>query len=131
MTPGTARASGTRPSGDDADGSFAAKGQHLLCCQQCLSYNQTAKGANDSLLSKLKNVDDRYTYEAMELPASYDVMSTLAEIIGVCIFICKFDSDGKIRLGQQGRLEHLTQNLMYLLKKKPLAITIIYLHQEY
>ena len=50
----------------------------------------------------------------MELPASYEAISAFAEINGVCIFIYEFDSECKIRLGQQGRLENLTSGLIYL-----------------
>ena len=66
------------------------------------------KRKHDSLLSKLKKVDDRYNYKGMEFPTSYDAISTFEETNKVCIFKKEFDSEGKIILRQQGRLEHLT-----------------------
>ena len=39
---------------------------------------------------------------------------TFEEIKGVCIFFYEFDSQGQIRRGQDGRLEYLTHDLIYL-----------------
>ena len=36
-----------------------------VCFQLCMIYHQTAKGKHDSLLSKLKKVDDRDDYGVM------------------------------------------------------------------
>ena len=66
------------------------------------------KRKHDSLLSKLKKVDDRYNYKRMEFPTSYDAISTFEETNKECIFKKEYDSEGKIILRKQGRLEHLT-----------------------
>ena len=79
-----------------------------ICFQWCTRCHQTATCMNDSRLCKLKNVDDRYNYKGMEFPTSYDAISTFEETNRVCIFKKEFDSEGKIILRQQGRLEHLT-----------------------
>ena len=44
----------------------------------------------------------------------YEAISTFEEINGVCILIYEFDSEGKIGLVQQGRVEHLTNYHIYL-----------------
>ena len=76
------------------------------------------KGKTVSLMSNLKKVYDRYNYEGMEFPASYRAISLFEHINGVCVLIFEFDSEGKIILGQQGRLGHLTNCKKYLFKDR-------------
>ena len=52
----------------------------------------------------------------MECPASCEAISAFEELSGVCICICKSDSEGETRLGQKGRLEYLTNDLIYLFR---------------
>ena len=52
------------------------------------------------------------TIDGMEFPMYYDI-SACEEINGVCIFIYEFDSEGQIRLGQQGILGNLTNDRIY------------------
>ena len=59
-----------------------------------MMYHQSAKGNHDSRLSKLKKVADKYNYDGMEFPASYEAISAFEEINRVCIFIYELDSDG-------------------------------------
>ena len=73
-----------------------------LCFQWCMRYYQSAKCNHDSRLSKLKKVADKYNYDGMEFPASYEAISAFEDKNGVCIFIYELDSDEQIRLGQRG-----------------------------
>ena len=77
---------------------------------------QTATCMNYSRLFKLKKVDDRCNCEGVEFPASYEPISAFEEINEVCIFIFEFDSEGQIILGQRGRHEHLTDDLIHSLR---------------
>ena len=65
---------------------------------------------------KLKKVNDRYNYEGMEFTASYEASSTFEEISRVCIFIYELGAEGRIKLGQQGRLPHFTHGINYILR---------------
>jgi len=87
-----------------------------LCYQWCMRYHQSAKGNHDSRLSKLEKVADKYNYDGMEFPASYEAISAFDEIKRVCIFIYELDSDDQIRLGQRGNIAYLTDDLIYLLR---------------
>lgn len=71
---------------------------------------------NHLRLLKLNKVEDKYNYRGMEFPTSYEGVSTLGEINGVCILIYALDSEGNIRPRQNGRLEHRTDDLFYLLR---------------
>ena len=73
-----------------------------LCFQWCMRYYQSAKCNHDSRLSKLKKVADKYNYDGMEFPASYEAISAFEDNNRVCIFIYELDSDEQIRLGQRG-----------------------------
>ena len=68
-----------------------------LCFQWCMRCHQTAKRKNKTLWANLN-------YEGMELRLTYEAKSALENVNGICIFIYKFDYNGKIRLRQQGRL---------------------------
>ena len=67
-----------------------------------MRYHQSAKGHPDSRFSKLKKVADKYNYDGMEFPASYEAISAFEDNNRVCIFIYELDSDEQIRLGQRG-----------------------------
>ena len=81
-----------------------------------LEYHQSARSKNDSRLSKLKKVEEKYIYDGMEFPASYEAISAFEDINRVCIFIYELDSEDKIRLGQRGNIAYLTTDLIYLLR---------------
>ena len=87
-----------------------------LCFQCRLRYHQSARSKNDSRLSKLKKVEEKYMYDGMEFPASYEAISAFEDINRVCIFIYELDSEDKIRLGQRGNIAYLTTDLIYLLR---------------
>ena len=87
-----------------------------LCFQWCLRYHQSAKCHHDSRLSKLKKIADKYNYDGMEFPASYEAISAFEESSKVCIFIYELDSEDQIRLGQRGNIAYLTNDLIYLLR---------------
>ena len=70
-----------------------------LCFQWCLRYHQSAKGHHDSRLSKLKKISDKYNYDGVEFPASYEAISAFEGNNSVCIFIYELDSEDQIRLG--------------------------------
>ena len=46
-----------------------------LCFQWCLRYHQSAKGHHGARLPKLKKVAEKYNYDGMEFPASYEAIS--------------------------------------------------------
>ena len=87
-----------------------------LCFQCRLRYHQSARSKSDSRLSKLKKVEEKYIYDGMEFPASYEAISAFEDINRVCIFIYELDSEDKIRLGQRGNIAYLTTDLIYLLR---------------
>ena len=87
-----------------------------LCFQWRLRYHQSARNNNDSRLSKPKKVAEKYNYDGMEFPASYEAISAFEDINRVCIFIYELDSEDKIRLGQRGNIAYLTTDLIYLLR---------------
>ena len=74
------------------------------------------KSNNDSRLSKLKKVAEKYNYDGMVFPASDEAISAFEDNNRVCIFICELDSDAQIRLGQRGNIAYLTDDLIYLLR---------------
>ena len=86
-----------------------------LCFQWCLRYHQTPRGDHDSMLSKLKQVEEN-KYEGMAFQASDQAGSAFVEVNKVCIFIYELDSEGNIRLGQKGNVEYQTTDLTYLLR---------------
>ena len=65
---------------------------------------------------KLKKVTEKYNYDGMEFPASYEAISAFEEINRACIFIYELDLEDQIRLGQIGNIEYLTTDLIYLLR---------------
>ena len=64
----------------------------------------------------MKKVEEKYNYDGIEFPASYEAISAFEDINRVCIFIYELDSEDKIRLGQRGNIAYLTTDLIYLLR---------------
>ena len=63
-----------------------------------------------------KKVAEKYNYDGMEFPASYDAISAFEENSRLCNFIYELDSEDQIRLGQRGNIAYLTDDLIYLLR---------------
>ena len=81
-----------------------------------MRYHQTPRSKNDSKLSKLEKVSDKYNYDVMEFPASYEAITAFEEINKVCIFSYELDSENQIRLGQRGNVTYVATDLIYLLR---------------
>ena len=57
------------------------------CFKWCMKYHQTDKSKNSDRLSVLKKVEDKYNYDNMQFPTSYNDIKTFEENNKVCVMV--------------------------------------------
>ena len=92
------------------------KNEDLECFRWCMLYHQTKKEKNDDRLSRLKKVEDKYTYTNMSYPTSYSGISKFEVENKVCIFVYALDEEKGIICDKQGNCEYILNDRIYLLR---------------
>ena len=86
------------------------------CFRWCMLYHQSDKSKNSDRVSALKKITDKYNYDGMVFLVDYASIETFEELNKVCIFVYELDEESKIRLSKAGKIEYLTNDLVYLLR---------------
>ena len=63
------------------------------CFKWCMKYHQTDKSKHSDRLSVLKKVEDKYNYDNMHFPTSYDDIKTFEENNKVCVMVYTTSTD--------------------------------------
>ncbi|MFM7982811.1 MAG: hypothetical protein ACKPKO_26155, partial [Candidatus Fonsibacter sp.] len=63
----------------------------------------------------LKKINDKYSYDDISFPVSYEDISKFEEMNEVCIFVYEIDED-KIIKSKEGNTDYLLKDLVYLLR---------------
>jgi hypothetical protein len=66
------------------------------CFRWCLKYHQSKQKKNDDRISVLKNIEDKYNYEGIEFPVTFDDITKFEDNNQVCIFVYYIDDDNNI-----------------------------------
>ena len=80
------------------------------CFKWCMKYHQSKKEKNDDRITNLSKIEDKYNYDDLTYPASYDNISNFESKNNVCVFIYSIgannkiikEKDGEIRFFQSG-----------------------------
>ena len=86
------------------------------CFKWCMKYHQSAKDKNASRICKLKKVDDKYNYEEIEYPTSYDDIYRFEELNKVCIYVFTLTENNDIIKDKEGTTNYTHNELIYLLR---------------
>ena len=62
-----------------------------------MKYHQTDKSKHSDRLSVLKKVEDRYNYDNMQFPTSYDDIKTFEENNKVCVMVYTTPTENMIQ----------------------------------
>ena len=90
--------------------------------QECFKWNalyhQTPKGKHDDRLSVLKKVVDKYKWDGINFPASYEDVYKFEELNQICVFIYGLDNRTNIYCDKKGNSKYILNDCMYLLRVK-------------
>ena len=86
------------------------------CFKWCMKYHQSAKDKNASRICKLKKVVDKYNYEEIEYPTSYDDIYRFEELNKVCIYVFTLTENNDIIKDKEGTANYIHNELIYLLR---------------
>ena len=78
-------------------------------------YHQTNQAKNDDRLSVLKKVEDKYNWDGVNFPASYEDIMHFEEQNKVSVFVYTVTGDGEIVKDKDGNGNYL-ENLVTLLR---------------
>ena len=92
------------------------KNEDHECFKWCMKYHQSDKSNHASRVTNLLKVDDKYNYDDMEYPATYDDISNFEEVNQVCINIYTLTENSDIILEKEGRYEYVSNDVIYLLR---------------
>ena len=87
------------------------------CFCWCLKYHQSKKGKNDLRISALRKVEDKYNYQDIQFPVSYDDIAVFEEQNQVSIYVYEInESNNKIDESNRGNYNYITNDIIYLLR---------------
>ena len=86
------------------------------CFSWCMKYHQTNQVKNDDRISVLNKVEDKYNYDNVNMPASYDDVKIFEDNNKVCVNIYVIGEHDTIILDYMGNIEHIKNNIIYLLR---------------
>ena len=88
-----------------------------LCFKYCMLYHQTSKGKHDSRVTVLKKVADKYKWEGIGFPASFNDVEKFEHLNQVCINVWGISEANEVhplRLGSIPYIKNDTINLLLL-----------------
>ena len=86
------------------------------CFKWCVKYHQTKQEKHDDRVSVLKKVVDKYSYDDMNFPASYEDIETFEENNKVSVFVYCIGDDNSIVREKRGNRNYCTNDCIYLLR---------------
>ena len=63
--------------------------EDVECFKWCIRYHRSEQGKNESRITKLSDVNDKYNYESMEYPTSYADIYNFEKINEICILFTR------------------------------------------
>ena len=96
-----------------------------------MRYHQSQQEKNDSRLSVLSKVADKYDYTGVEFPASYDDIARFEELNKVCVFVYIINEEGKIHKERDGNLEIFAERYSVSAEDRAGGELPLHLHQAH
>jgi hypothetical protein len=81
-----------------------------------MKYHQSEKKKHDDRVTVLKKLEDKYNYDGISFPVSYDDVKKFEINNSCCIFIYYVSEDGKIIKERDGNFTYYGKYLIYLLR---------------
>jgi hypothetical protein len=91
------------------------KNNDQKCFKWCMKYHQTQQNKNQQNISFLKKIKDKYNYDGIDFPTTYDDITKFEDQNKVCIFIFEIDDEGGIIKSRNGNTNYIHDDLIYLL----------------
>ena len=88
----------------------------LECFKWCAKYHQTKKSKNDDRITILKTVDDKYNYNNVNYPASYDDIKQFEDNNKISVFVYTINEEGEIIRDYMGNVEYIHNETLNLLR---------------
>ena len=85
------------------------------CFKWCMKYHQSDKIKNSDKITALAKLEDKYNYDGVEFPTSYDDIKTFEENNKVGVLVYELDNDNIIK-EYPGNKEYLLNDRIYLLR---------------
>ena len=86
------------------------------CFEWCTKYHQTPKAKHDDRTTVLSKADDKYNYDNIHYPASFDDIKTFENNNKVCVNVYRIDQDNSIVLDYAGDIDYIKNDIIYLLR---------------
>jgi len=92
------------------------KNEDQKCFQWCMKYHQSEKKKNDDRTTVLCKIEDKFKYDGISYPTSYDDIAKFEEMNKVCIYVYSIDEENNVVCDFVGNNEYIDTNLIYLLR---------------
>jgi hypothetical protein len=92
------------------------KNEDQECFKWCMKYHQTKKEKHDDRISVLSKIEDKYKYDGISYPATYDDIKKFEDMNQVCIYVYTVDDNNDIVCDSPGKAEYILNDLIYLLR---------------
>ena len=86
------------------------------CFYWCVKYHSTAKEKHYDRVSVLKKLEDKYNFEGVDYPASYDDIKVFEENNKVGVVVYGMDEEKAIVKEYHGNKDYLLNDRIYLLR---------------
>jgi hypothetical protein len=81
-----------------------------------MKYHQSEKKKHDDRVTVLSKLEDKYNYDGISFPVSYDDVKQFEINNECCIFIYRINEDGGITKERDGNFKYYGKDLIYLLR---------------
>ena len=88
------------------------RNENQECFKWCVKCHQSDKSSHASRLSNWLQVEDKYNYEGIAYPATYDDIYSFEEINKVCISIYTLSKKQSVIFEKKGRYEYVTNDMI-------------------
>ena len=97
-------------------GLINVKNNDQECFRWCMRYHQSPQGKHDDRTTALSKYEDKYNYDGISYPTTYEDINHFQEINKVCIYVYTIDETDNIICDSAGKNEYILNDRIYLLK---------------
>ena len=97
-------------------GLINVKNNDQECFRWCMRYHQSPQGKHDDRTTALSKYEDKYNYDGISYPTTYEDINHFQEINKVCMYVYTIDETDNIICDSAGKNEYILNDRIYLLK---------------
>ena len=87
-----------------------------MCFKWCMKYHQTPQAKNNDRVSVLKKVADKYNYDNIEFPTTYEDIKQFETDNELCINVYTIDPDNGLVKDYIGNIHYIRNDIVHLLR---------------